>query len=47
MHCLIVFPFFLKYLTNAEHMVSTDLLRRNPPRQKHLIPEKQLKLRTI
>ena len=23
MHCIIIFPFFLKYLTNAEYMIST------------------------
>ena len=24
MHCFIVFPFFLKYLTNAEYMISSS-----------------------
>ena len=28
-HCLIVFPFFLKYLTNTEYMINSWLLRRN------------------
>jgi hypothetical protein len=23
MHCLIVFPFFLKYMTNTEYMISS------------------------
>ena len=30
MHCFIVFPFFLKYLPNAEYTIVVDLLRRNP-----------------
>ena len=30
MHCLIVFPFFLKYLTDTEYMISSWPLRRNP-----------------
>ena len=32
MHCLFVFPFFLKYLTNTEYSIWSvvDLLRRNP-----------------
>ena len=30
MHCFIVFPFFLKYLTNAEYRSIVELLRRYP-----------------